>query len=112
MFDQGTFDFTAKPAAPVGEVECLVAYLLKRGMQWTPASQILSDLGINDRKLRNLKSQSANRIISGPGCPGYRHINCCTLSDIHEAAERRHSQARAMIADYIALKRLAHSLIR
>ena len=112
MIEQASFDFTEPPAPPAGEVECLVAYLLQRGMQWTPASQILADLGINDRKLRNLKSQSANRIISVPGCPGYRHIKCCTLEDIHEAAERRHSQARAMIADYISLKKLAHSMIR
>jgi len=111
MITQASFDFSA-PVPASGEVERLAQYLLQRGQQWTPASQILADLGINDRKLRTLKSQSANRIISGPGCPGYRHISTCTLDDIHEAAERRHSQARAMIADYISLKKLAHSLIR
>jgi len=112
MCDQTTFEFTAPPALPSGEVERLVNYLYERGMQWTTSSQILADLGINDRKLRVLKGQSSNRIISGPGCPGYRHLKFCTLEDLYEAAARRHSQAKAMIADYISLKKLAHSLIR
>ncbi len=111
MIEQASFDFTAKPAKPVGEVERLVSYIYNRGNQWTSARQILEDLGINDRKLRILKGKSANRIISGPGGPGYRHIKFSTIDNLNEAAARKHSQIRAMVADYISLKKLAHSMI-
>ena len=111
MLSQASFDFSA-PAPAAGEVERLEQYLIARGADWTPAKQILADLGINDRRLRILKGMSSNRIISGPGCPGYIHINHCSIERIHEAAERRKSQIREMVRDYIAMKRLAHSMIR
>lgn len=110
MIQQASFDFTAPTPAPAdGEVERLVSYLLQRGERWTTAREILADLGINDRKLRLLKAASANRIISGPGCPGYRHIDHTTLPQIKEVLARSFSQARAMTRDYIALRKLAHS---
>ncbi len=110
---QASFDFTSPTPAPAdGEVERLMSYLYQRGPQWTPAKQILADLGINDRKLRLLKAASANRIISGPGCPGYRHLDHTTLPQINEVLARCFSQARSMTRDYIALRKLAHSLIR
>lgn len=112
MIQQASFDFTGPPATADGEVERLVSYLYQRGPQWTTAKEILADLGINDRKLRLLKSQSNNRIISGPGCPGYRHLSHTSLEQINEVLNRSFSQARAMTRDYIALRKLAHSIIR
>ncbi len=106
--EQATFDFEA-PAAEPGEVEALVRYLHQQGTVWTSAKQIHAALGINDRKLRILRSAAKSRILSGPGCPGYRHIDHATLDEIHEAAARKRSQIRAMTRDYIDLKRLAHS---
>lgn len=112
MLSQASFDFSARPAPPAGEVERLESYLMTQGANWTPAKQILADLGIDDRKLRILKGKARNRIISGPGCPGYIHIKHCSIERIHEAAERRKSQIREMVRDYIDLKRLAHSMLR
>lgn len=109
MYDQASFDFTAPPPPPAGEVESLVAYLRKQGNAWTSAKQIQAELGINDRKLRILRAAAKSRILSGPGSPGYRHIDFATLDEINEAAARKHSQIRAMVADYIDLKRVAHS---
>jgi len=111
MHEQESFDFTASPAPAAGEVECLVAYLHKQGPVWTPAKQILADLGINDRKLRVLRAAAKSQIISGPGCPGYRHISHSTLDNIHEAAARKKSQIRHMIRDYIDLLKQAHARI-
>jgi hypothetical protein len=110
MLGQASFDFET-PAAP-DEVARLVTYLKSRGQQWTPAKQILADLGINDRKLRILRAAAKNQIVSGPGCPGYRHIDHSSLDDIREAAARKKSQIRAMVSDYIALLKLAHARIR
>ena len=109
--EQATFDFEAPAAAP-DEVEALVRYLHQQGSVWTSAKQIHADLGINDRKLRILRSAAKSRILSGPGSPGYRHIHHATLDEIHEAANRKRSQIRAMTRDYIDLKRVAHSRIQ
>lgn len=109
MHSQAAFDFTAPPAPPAGEVEILLSYLRKQGPVWTSAKQILADLGINDRKLRILRAAAKNKIISGPGSPGYRHIDHSTLDDIREAAARKKSQIRHMAQDYIALIKLAHA---
>lgn len=106
--EQAIFDFNPPAAAP-DEVEALVSYLHKQGPVWTSAKQIHADLGINDRKLRILRAAAKSRVLSGPGCPGYRHIDHATLDQIHEAAARKKSQIRAMTIDYIDLKRLAHS---
>lgn len=112
MEAQASFDFTAAPATPAGEVDALVSYLQQRGPVWTPAKQILADLGINDRKLRTLKAASSNLVISGPGCPGYRHLDHTTLDQLNEACERSFSQAKAMTSQYLSLRKLAHSRIR
>ena len=111
MIQQTSFDFTAPPPPPAGEVDALVSFLYQQGPVWTSAKQIHSALGINDRKLRILRAAAKSRILSGPGCPGYRHIDFATLDEIHEAAARKRSQIRAMTIDLIALKRLAHSRI-
>jgi hypothetical protein len=93
------------------EVEKLVSYLFHQGSQWTTAKQLTEALGFNDRKLRLLKQASKNRIISGPGCPGYIHLDHCTLPQLNEVMARCRSQARAMTQDYIALRKIAHNRI-
>jgi len=108
---QDEFDFTRKSVEMASEVESLCSFLHQRGAEWTTAKEIHEALGFNDRKVRVLKSHSRNRIVSGPGCPGYKHVRHCTVDEINEAAARRLSQIRAMGADYIGLRKLAHSLI-
>lgn len=108
--EQAIFDFNPPAAAP-DEVEALVSYLHQQGPVWTTAKQIHTALGINDRRLRVLRQSARGRIISGPGCPGYRHVHHCTIDQIREAAARKKSQIRAMVADYIADLRLANRLL-
>jgi hypothetical protein len=100
-----------RPSVLAAEVETLVDYLLARGPVWTPAKELTIALGFNDRKLRLLKQSSQNRIISGPGCPGYISLQHCSLPQLNEVMARCRSQARAMTQEFIALKRIAHKII-
>lgn len=111
MHEQRQFDFAAASVVEASEVDALALYLLNRGAEWTTAKEIQAALGFNDRKVRKLKSLSRNRIVSAPGCPGYKHFQHCTVAEINEAAARRLSQIRAMGSEYIGLRKLAHSLI-
>lgn len=111
MLDQGTFDFTAKPAAPVGEAECLVAWLLHhRGFH--TARQLSDALSLSDRKIRQLAEASDGLIVSGPGSPGYCHLIHCPTEKLSHIADTLRSQARAMLGRSIRLRRRAHTLIR
>ena len=82
------------------------------GREWTTASAIEAALGLGDRQLRALAEQSGGRIISGPGCPGYKLFSSSTqLREVDEAASRLESQAHRMLARAISLRRHAHALI-
>jgi hypothetical protein len=94
------------------EVERLVSHLLEAGDQWLTAAEIAKALGMGDRHVRKLAEHSKGRIISAPGCPGYRHINHTTTEQIAEIQNRLTSQAKAMIQRSILIGRLAHSIIR
>jgi hypothetical protein len=75
------------------------------------AKQIAASLGFNERKIRSLAQESDGIIVSGPGCPGYRHISHCTGAQVREVSDRMKSQAKAMLRRSIRLKNLAHSII-
>ena len=115
MCDQATFDFNAPAkeaqSAMPEEVDALVAYLEQKGPCWTTAKQIKAELGIKDRKLRILKSAARNKIVSGPGSPGYRYIKHSTLVDVQETAARVKSQITEMQSQYIGLLNLAHNML-
>jgi hypothetical protein len=111
---QCDFDFEAKrmPAPAIREVETLVEYLLwASASEWVPAKTISARLGFNERKIRSLAEHSNGVVISGPGCPGYRHISHCTGAQVREVSDRMKSQAKAMLRRSIRLKNLAHSII-
>ena len=61
MFDQASFDFTAPPAPPVGEVECLVAWL-RAHPGFHTARQLCAALDLSDRKVRQLAAASDGQI--------------------------------------------------
>ena len=107
---QGEFEFTTPPAPPAGEIDRLCHYL-EGQRDWKTAKQIKADLGFNERKVRQLAEQSDNRIVSGPGCPGYRHFRHCTCEEITRAADKLLSQGRRMMRRAIRLKNLAHQAI-
>jgi hypothetical protein len=111
---QCDFDFTAKrmPVPAAAEVDQLIDFLLwASAKDWVNAKQIAASLGYNERKIRSLAQHSEGIIISGPGCPGYRHISHCTGAQVREVSDRMKSQAKAMLRRSIRLKNLAHSII-
>ncbi len=110
MFDQASFDFTAPPAPPVGEVECLVAWLRQHAGFHT-ARQLCAALDLSDRKVRLLAAASDGLIISGPGSPGYCHLDHCPAEQLAHIADTLRSQARQMLGRSIRLRRRAHALI-
>ena len=106
---QVEFDFTPRPPEPVTptDIDRLCDFLRDYG-GWITARQIAAVLGFKDRKVRQLAEHSAGRIVSGPGCPGYRHFDHCTVDELAHVAKQLRSQGRAMIARSIRLQRLAH----
>jgi hypothetical protein len=111
---QCDFDFEAKrmPSPASAEVDQLIDFLLWSSANgWVNAKQIAASLGYNERKIRSLAQHSEGIIISGPGCPGYRHISHCTGAQVREVSDRMKSQAKAMLRRSIRLKNLAHSII-
>lgn len=111
MIEQASFDFTAPPAPPAGEVDRLVSWLAARPGFHT-AKTISTALDITDRKIRQLAEASDGLIISGPGSPGYCHLSHCPAETLSHIAETLRSQARSMIARSIRIRRRAHALIR
>ena len=112
MIQQASFDFTSPPApVPVGEVECLLAWLAARPGFHT-AKQLTAALDLTDRKIRQLAEAADGLIVSGPGSPGYCHLYHCPAEKIAHIADTLRSQARAMLARSIRLRLRAHALIR
>lgn len=105
---QSKLDFTEpKPRLDCHELKTLIAYL--RGKQdWTTAKKISEDLPFTDRKIRNLASQSDGLILSGPGCPGYKHILNADPKEIGEVVERLKHQADAMLSRAIRIQNTYH----
>ncbi|MEI6178381.1 MAG: hypothetical protein WCS43_15925 [Verrucomicrobiota bacterium] len=110
METQASFDFTAPPAPPTGEVDRLVHHL-RNNPGFHTASQISSSLGFSDRKIRQLAELSDGLIISGPGSPGYCHLHHCPTETLSHIISTLRSHARSMIARSIRIRRRAHAII-
>lgn len=112
MSGQGEFDFSAPlPSPAASEVDRLTRHLLEAGPVWITARELAATLDLTDRKVRQLAEHSDGLIVSGPGCPGYRHLNHCTADQLREVADRLNSQARAMMRRSIRIRRRAHAII-
>jgi hypothetical protein len=111
MITQASFDFTAPPAPPAGEVEILVGYL-KNHPGFHTAKQLALALAYTDRRIRQLAEASDGLIISGPGSPGYCHLHHCPSEQLAHIADTLRSQARRMLARSIRIRKRAHSIIR
>lgn len=111
MIEQASFDFTGPPPPPPGEVEILTAYL-KNNPGFHTAKQLSTALAYNDRKIRQLAEAADGMIISGPGSPGYCHLNHCDPKTIGHIADTLRSQARNMLRRSIKIRIRAHNLIR
>lgn len=110
---QTTLDFTTPrpPAAPSNaEVAMLVSYLAANEGFHT-AAQLSHALNLSDRKIRQLAESSDGLIVSGPGSPGYCHLDHCPPKKLAHIAATLRSQARHMLARSIRLRKRAHSII-
>jgi hypothetical protein len=95
MNAQIEMDFeTAKPAAD--DIERLANFLYAQGPVWTTAKDITKALHFTDRQIRKLASESNGLILSGPGCPGYRHVRRATPEEVREVVARLRHQAHMM----------------
>jgi hypothetical protein len=93
------------------EVESLCAWLA--GKAWTKAAQIDAELGINERKVRAIAEHSDGRILSGPGCPGYKLFDgAASIADADRAASQLESQARKMLKRAGTIRRRFHRYAR
>jgi hypothetical protein len=102
---------TAAPEVSVVEVEMLCAHLT--GREWQTAAQISAELGIDDRRVRAIAEHSDGRILSGPGCPGYRLFTGATeIGEADRCASRLESQARKMLHRAASIRRRFHRYAR
>jgi len=106
------FKITAKKHPSQARIDSLIDYLFSRGERWTTARQIAADTGLEERTIRDCAEHSNCQVVSGPGCPGYRHIMHTTADQIREIVNRLQSQAKRMQRRSISIGRAAHKIIR
>lgn len=94
--------------------EWLVEYLT--GKPFTPAANILQAMGMtptedNKRWLRTVRAATGDRVIGGPGFPGYMLLRQMSIEDLQHWKRSMISQAKDMIRAAIRTERLHHKLI-
>lgn len=82
----------------------LEAALIGRG--WRSAKSLVTELGTNDRVIRQAASQSAGRIISGQR--GYCLTREATTREVLHAADWLRSQAKQMTQRAFAIEQAMH----
>ncbi len=102
MTEQAELSFM-RPVTANPEVADLVDFL--RGREWMTAAEISKATGWDDRKVRELASES-DEVISFPGSKGYKLLSACTLAEYEHYRLARRSQARIMIAKVIRTDRI------
>ena len=76
-----------------------------QGNGWMTAEAIANDTGWNDRKIRDLASES-DHVISYPGSPGYKLLSDATREEYEHYRNSRKAQARVMIGKVIRTDRI------
>lgn len=81
----------------------------RRDLQRRPAAQLCTFMGWKDRRLRAAAEASDGRILSAPGCPGYRLAENTPVAEYY-AVERAHymSQIDQMRARILNMDRAVH----
>ena len=100
--------FRERTQADLEDIARLAAYLYSRGSEWTTAKIIGEDLGIRERRVRELAAESGGLLVSGPGAPGYKHCRHCTPDEIREVTARLLGQAKLMAARASEIARQFH----
>jgi hypothetical protein len=99
------------PEVSPAEVEHVCDFL--RGQGWVKARNIEAVLKIDERKIRAIAEHSQGRILSGPGCPGYKLFDGrAEIGEADLAATRLESQARHMLSRAIAYRKRMHRLAK
>ena len=88
--------------------------LLRNHGDWLTAAEVLNLVlrkpsDDNKRWIRELASRS-EWILSGPGSPGYKHIEHCTPEEIKHFKNALISQGKDMIRRGIKIARSAHQI--
>jgi hypothetical protein len=102
MVDQPELPLFRTPVEDPGVAD-LVEFL--RGRGWMTAAQVSAATGWDDRKVRELASQS-DEVISFPGSKGYKLLGACTADEYEHYRLARRNQARAMIAKVVRTDRI------
>lgn len=84
------------PERDLEGVALLCAWLYHAGDTWTTASNIGKALDLSERQIRHLAASSSGMIVSGPGCPGYKHIRHCDGEEVGTVTNRLRHQAKLM----------------
>ncbi len=102
--------FEARPEDP--NVRWLERVLLEE-RRWVTAAELVQRSGgaLHDRQVRALAAASAV-VLSGPGSPGYRHIETADLEEIAHVADALIAQGRVMMRRGLRLRRKAHEVVR
>lgn len=102
---------TEAPAVSMSDVDAVCAWLA--GKEWLTAAQISAQLNIDERVIRAIAEHSDGRILSGPGCPGYRLFTPkVPIEEADRCASRLESQARKMIKRAASIRRRYHRYAR
>jgi len=99
------------PEVTPEEIEQLCAFLKGRG--WVKAAVIEAEIRMDERKVRKVAEHSDGRIMSGPGCPGYKLLTGATeIDEVDQVASRLESQARKMLMRGASIRRRYHRFCR
>ncbi|MFA5263226.1 MAG: hypothetical protein WC378_05325 [Opitutaceae bacterium] len=101
---------TTAPEVSQAEVEAFCAWL--KGKSWITARQITEEFGYDDRWVRLVAQHSDGRILSGPGCPGYRYFDADALPFAERAILATRSQIAHMTKRLVAYQRRYHSFAK
>ena len=100
----------APPAPQREEIEWFAGWLLNRP-GFHPAKEISRMTGRTDRQIRNLAEHATDRVVSGPGSPGYCHIAHCPPEKLRSIVAAMRSQSRLMNARASRLEQAGHRAI-
>lgn len=93
------------------ETERVMDYLLTYPGFHT-AKKLTAALNLTDRQIRKAAELADGHIVSGPGSPGYCHIEHCPTETLAHIADTLRSQAKHMLRRSIKIRKRAHAIIR
>lgn len=101
----------ASPEVTSDEVDAFCELL--RGKDWITARELAEAHGLDERRVRSIAEHSDGRVLSGPGCPGYKLFTGATeIREADECASRLESQAKKMLSRAGSIRRRYHRYAR